>query len=154
MRTLTRITMYVIQSRSHGRDLPHILPPSRRPPLSRGLSLRKYHICDSWVSNIAQAIRAAQIGSLDLMILMETKITDQSYCCNRLGHNVVCLKVIMMVDDDIHTGVGMIIRDRPQVWSIESTRFHGTNVVRCKVFTRKRTPIVISYLLLELLIQG
>ena len=41
----------------------------------------------------------------------------------------------------------MVIRDQPQVWSVEATRFHGTNVVRCEVITEvKQTPVIGAYL--------
>ena len=46
----------------------------------------------------------------------------------------------------------LVIIGRPQVWSTESTHFHGTNVVRCKVFSGgNRTPLVGAYLPLSIL---
>ena len=37
----------------------------------------------------------------------------------------------------------LVVRERPQGWNVEPMRFHGTNMVRCKVFScGKRTPIV------------
>ena len=41
----------------------------------------------------------------------------------------------------------MVSRDQLMVWSLESTRFHGTNVVRCE-FSRgtARAPIILVYL--------
>ena len=38
-----------------------------------------------------QAIQAEQIGGFDLMILTETKVTNQSYCCDRMIYDMVCL---------------------------------------------------------------
>ena len=41
----------------------------------------------------------------------------------------------------------MVVRDQPQDWSLELTRFHGSNVVRYEVVTNgKRTPTVGTYL--------
>ena len=38
-------------------------------------------------------------------------------------------------------------RERPFKWGIESTRYHGQNVVRCKILTGlTRTPLVGAYL--------
>ena len=40
----------------------------------------------------------------------------------------------------LQEGVCLVIQDQPQVQSAEVTRFHGPNVVICKVITnRKRT---------------
>ena len=69
--------IYFTQPIIHGGDLPHTVPPPRQTPIPRGLSLGNYHIRDGWVSGIAQAVPAARIGSFGLMILTETKITDQ-----------------------------------------------------------------------------
>ena len=45
------------------------------------------------------------------------------------------------------TGAGLVIRDRPQGRSLVSMRFHGPNVVSCKVVTHgRRTPIIGAYL--------
>ena len=38
----------------------------------------------------------------------------------------------------------MVIRDQPQVWSVEATRFHGTNVVRCEVITDEKLTLIIG----------
>ena len=47
-----------------------------------------------------------------------------------------------------HTGgVCLVVQYRPQGCSIEAMRFHGTNVVSCKVVTdEKRIPIIGAYL--------
>ena len=90
--------MYVTQPRRHGEDLPHTVPPIRRPLFPQGFFLGNYHIRNVRVSRIAQAIRAAYIGGFDLMVLMDTNITDQYYCCNMIGYNVVYSKEIMVAD--------------------------------------------------------
>ena len=50
-----------------------------------------------------------------------------------------------MADGNVHGGLYMIICNRPQGWSIEETRFHGPNVMGCKVVNIKRTPLIGSY---------
>ena len=75
----------------HGGDYLHMsLPPQRLwPPRTWGLSLGKFKICDGLGFMLAQDIWAARICGFDIMILTETKITDQDYCCNRMGYNGV-----------------------------------------------------------------
>ena len=87
------------------------MPPPRRPPRPQGLSLGNYHIRDGRGLGIAHYIRAAWIGGFDRTILMETKITDQDYCRNRMGCNVVCSKAIIPADGYKQEGVGMTVGD-------------------------------------------
>ena len=88
-RTLTRISMYVTRPRRYSRDRPHMLPPPHRPPHPPLLSLGNYHIRNDRVSGIAQAIWEARIDGFIIMIMTETNITDQEYCLNSMGYNVV-----------------------------------------------------------------
>ena len=55
-----------------------------------------------------------QISGFDLMILTETKISDQTYCCNRLGYDVVCSPMIAKADGGAQGGVGPVVWNRPQ----------------------------------------
>ena len=80
------------------------------------------------------------------MIMMDTNITDQAYLRNSVGYNVVCLQETTTADGGAKGGVSMIIWDRPQGCSIESTCFHRPNVVSCKVNTVKRSPLIEAYL--------
>ena len=75
----------------HGGDRLHSAapPPCRRPPRPQILSIRTFNICDGRGFKLAQAIWEVQIGSFKLMILTETKVTDQAYCHSRLGYDVV-----------------------------------------------------------------
>ena len=123
-----------------------MVPLTFWPPQPQGLSLGNYHIHDGWGSGIAQAIRAARIGGFDLMILTENNITKKAYCCNMTGYYMVCSQEITTGDCDAQGGVGMLVSDQTQVWSIELTCFHGMNVVICEVVTRKCTPIIRAYL--------
>ena len=67
---------------------------------------------DFW---IAQAICAVQISGFDLMVVTETKITYQDYCCNRLGYNVVCFPDTTLAAGSAQGGVGLVVWDQPQV---------------------------------------
>ena len=45
-------------------------------------------------------------------------------------------------------GVDLVVRERPEGWSVELTRFHGKNIVRCEIMSGgQRTPLIGAYLL-------
>ena len=69
------------------------------------------------------------------MILTETNITNQSYCRNRLGYDVICLHAIMVATGGAQGRRRwvLVVRYRSQDWSIALTRFHGPNMVIYKV---------------------
>ena len=80
------------------------------------------------------------------MVLMETKFANHYYCQNRLGYELVCSAAIMPVARGAQGGVGLVIWDQPQGWSIELTRFHGPNPLIFEVFTGgKRNLIIVPY---------
>ena len=54
-----------------------------------GLSIGTLNIRDGRISGLAQVIRLVHISGFGLMILTETKITDQDYCLRSLGYDVV-----------------------------------------------------------------
>ena len=121
----------------------HTAPPPlcRQTSHRRGLSLRTFNTHDGRGFMLVQAIRAVQISGFGLMIMIETKIANQYYCHNRLGYDVVCSLSITTAADGAQGGVGLVVWDQPQGWSIESTRFRGPKLVICKVVTGiKRTP--------------
>ena len=90
-----------------------------------------------------QAIRAVQIGRFNVMVLMYTKINDQDYYRNRLRCNVVCSPEITTTSGGAQGVVLLVVKDRPQIFSVELTRFHKINMVSCEVVSRgKRTPLV------------
>ena len=136
--------MYITQPKMHSRDRLHMVPLSRHLPRPWGLSLGKYHTRNGQGSVIVQAIWAARIGSFDLMILTETKITNKAYCRNRMGYDVVCSKDITTVDGDAQGRVVMIVREQLQGCIIELMQFHGPNMLIFKVVTKKRTLLVQS----------
>ena len=132
--------MYVTHPIGYIREVPHTVPPQLWPPFPRGLSIR-----DGWGSGIAKAIWAARIGGFKIMILTETNINKHSYFCNRMGYDVVFSQAIITVDGDAQGVLGMIVQYQHQGCNIESTCFHGPNVVRCKVVTGKHAPLIGSY---------
>ena len=139
----------ITQLISHGRDWLHTAPtlPLWWPMRPRWLFLRTLNLRDGRGSGLAQAIRAVYIGVFDLMILMETNITSQYYCSNRLGYSVVWLTRIMKMDVSVHGGVGLVVQDQYQGLIIESTRFHGPNVLIWEVINDgKRAAIIGTYL--------
>ena len=118
LRTLTRMPMCVTRPISHGWDRLRTVPLPCQPPRSRRLSLRNHHIRDGHGYGIAHAIWAACIGGFGLMILMKTKITDQYYCCNSMGYDILCSQAIAVVEGNAQGVVGKVIMDRPQGWII------------------------------------
>ena len=82
------------------------------------------------------------------MILTDTKITNRAYCQSRMEHDVVCLLMSMTVADGMQGGVCLVVQDQPQGWSIDVARFHGTNVVSCKVITEVQCNLIIGAYLL------
>ena len=77
------------------------------------------------------------------MLLNETKIRGKIYYHNWLGYDVVCSTAVTTDTGGSHGWVGLVVRELPQGWNVESTRFHGTNVVSCKVVSGdKQTPLV------------
>ena len=100
----------------HGSYLFHTPPPPfrLRPPLPYGLSLRTYNIRNGWGFGLTQAIRVVQIGGFDIIILTDTKITDQAYFRNRLGYNMGWLPEITATAGNAQGGAGLVIQEWPQ----------------------------------------
>ena len=140
--------MYVTRTIIHGGDHLHTAPPplDRQTPRPRGLSLEIFHIRNALGSRLTQAIQVECIGGFDLIIFTETKINDQDYCLNIMVYYVMCLQDITMAAGNVQGGVGLVVRDQPQGWSIESTHFQGMNVVIYEVFTVKFILLIGSYL--------
>ena len=81
------------------------------------------------------------------MILTETKIQTKAYNHNQLGYNVTCLVARISSAGGAQGSVGLVTREQPDEWGIESTRFHGLNVVSCNIVTRHtRTLLISAYL--------
>ena len=105
--------MYFTRPIRHDGEIPHTVPPPPHLRLPRPwvLSLGTYNICDSQIPGLTQAIRAARIGSFNLMILTGTKNTDQAYCRNRMGYDVVCSQAITTAAGDRQGGVVLVFHD-------------------------------------------
>ena len=80
------------QTIRHGGDHLHSdpPPPHRRPLHPQGLYIGTFNIHIGQGFRIMQDIQVVQIGGFDLIVLTETKVTNQDYCHNRLGYNMVC----------------------------------------------------------------
>ena len=81
------------------------------------------------------------------MVLTKTKVDVQSYCHIRLGYYVLCSSSITTDSVRYQWGVVLIFQYRPKGWSVELMRFHGMNVVGCKIIVGgKRKPLIGVYL--------
>ena len=82
---------------------------------------------------MAQAIRAVVRRGFYVILLAETKIQMEQYSHNHLGYSVICLKARQDSAGEAHGGVGLVTREHPYGWGIESTRFHRQNMISCKI---------------------
>ena len=62
------------------------------------------------------------------MLLTKTKIQSEAYSHNHLGYDVACLAAQPSSAGGSQGGVGLVTRERPVGWGIESMRYHGPNV--------------------------
>ena len=72
------------------------------------------------------------LGSYDVMHLTETKITDEVYWKIRIRYDAMCSRATTTTYGGAQGeggGGGLVTRKRPEGWDIESTNFHGPNVV-------------------------
>ena len=77
------------------------------------------------------------------MMLTDMKIPDEAYCQNRLWYNIVCSQTAGTADGVAQGGVSLVGRERPEVWSVESMRFHGPNVMIYEIVSgRQRTLLI------------
>ena len=83
----------------------------------------------------------------DVMVLTETKVQSEDYLHNCLGCDVACSMAHPSSARGSQGGVGMVTRERPVGWDINSTRYHGPNVVSYKIVTGLTlNPLVGLYL--------
>ena len=86
------------------------------------------------------------------MVIAKMKISAASYFRNWIGYDIVCLPARPYSADRAQGGVGLVSWDRLTVWSLESTRFHGPNMVSSEILTgTSRTATIGAYLLLPML---
>jgi hypothetical protein len=124
----------------HGTDpLGKPNPQKARPP---GLNLGTLNIRDGQSSGLAMAIREFQQGNYDIVVATETKISNNIYSKHTLGYEVICSTALPN-----QGGVALITRAQPDRWHIESTRFHGPNVLSCLIISGdKKMPLIGAYL--------
>ena len=70
-----------------------------------------------------------------MILLMETKIQSKAYYHNRLEYNVHYPKARPSGAWVSQDGVGLVTRERPDWWGVESTRFRGPNLVSFEIVT-------------------
>ena len=88
-----------------------------------------------------------QIVNYNLMLLTEMNILGAVYCHNRLGYNIVCSYSVVTADIGSQGGVGVVMREQPEGWIIESMRFHYQNLVSCKIVSSaQENPLIRLYL--------
>ena len=81
------------------------------------------------------------------MLLIDTNITSNVYCHNHMGYDMVFYPAFTISTDGAQGEVGLVVREWLHGWSVESTRFHGPNVVSCEVISGgKQNPLVRAYL--------
>lgn len=93
-------------------------------------------------AGLIAAVRALQKANIDLAILTETKISNEIYTKQCLGYDIACSTA-----DGNSGGVALISKTNPRGWHLESTQFHGPNVLSTIYVTgKKRIPIIGAYL--------
>ena len=121
-------------------------PLRHRPLCPTRLAIGTLNIRDVKGFGLVQATRSVERGGLDVMLLTEAKIHTELYSHNHLGYNVTCSKAHSYSNGVAWGGVGLVTREWPDGWGIESTRFHGPNVVSCEIVTGPtQTPLVGAY---------
>ena len=130
---LTRMPFIFYRPIPYGADRLPTAPllPRRRPPRPPRIAIRTLNIQDGRGFGMAQAIQAVDRGSFDMMLLTKTKISTTVYCQNRLGYEVNCSSAHPSSAGVYQGGVIIVTRERPVGWGIESTRYHGPNMVIC-----------------------
>ena len=122
-------------------------PPRRRTQRPPRIAIGNLNIWDNQGFGLAQAIRAVERGGFDVMLTTKTKIQSEAYSHNILDYNVTSLVARLSSAGVAQGSVGVVTRERPVGWGIESTRHHGPNVVICDIVTGlTRTPLVSAYL--------
>ena len=85
------------------------------------------------------------------MLLVETKIQTEVYSHNQLGYNVTFLE---SCPSSARGAQGDVYGDKGTAWQVrvESTSFHGPNMVSYKIVTGHTcTPLVVAYLPLSVI---
>ena len=143
------MTISFTQSIRHGANRIHLATQVTRcrPPLPPRLAIRTLNVCNRRVFGIAQAVQAFEVGSFDLIILIETKISTTAYCRNRLGYEIFYSTVRTATSGEAHGGVVLVLQYQTTVWSLKLMQFNTPNVAICEVINgTSRTPFIGTYL--------
>ena len=149
-----RVSHTFYWSTPHGAGLlltaspPLPLHPSHPP----GIAISTLNIRDGRGFSMAQAIWKVDHRVFDVMLLTKMNISTTAYCWIRIGYNMTFLAARPSRTRGFQGSVGMVTREWPVRWGIESMCSHGPNVVSCKIVTGlTRTPLSEAYLPLSML---
>ena len=96
---------------------------------------------------LAQAIQVVECGVFDVMLPTKTEIKSEAYSHNFLGYDETFSTERPSSAGGAQGVIGVLTRERPVGWGIESTHYHRPDVVICNIVTiLTRTPLVRVYL--------
>ena len=81
-------------------------------------------------------------GGVELILLIETNIQAEAYSLNRLVSGVTGSVARPYSARAAQGEVGLVTREIPDRWGIESMLFHGPNVVSCDIVTGHTRTLV------------
>jgi exonuclease III len=131
----------------HGEDLLHRTggqqPKPSRPP---GLNICTYNIQDGHgngeSTGLTTAVFALEKAGVDIAILTETKLVDNTYSKDCHGYDIECTPAVSR-----HQGGIALVSRRTDSWCLEATRHHGHNVLSTVVVCGDhRIPLIGAYL--------
>ena len=86
-------------------------------------------------------------GGFYVMLLTKTKINLEAYFQNCLRYDVTCLAARLSSAGGVQGDVGLVKKNMPLRWGVESTLYHGPNMVSCDIITGlTRTPLIGEYI--------
>ena len=86
-------------------------------------------------------------GVFDVMLLTKTKIQSEAYSHNRLGYGMTCSTACPSSSGRAQGDIGLVMREWPVGWGVESRHYHGPNMASCEIVTGIiQTPLVGAYL--------
>ena len=90
-----------------------LVPQRRWAPLPMEINLGTYNIWDGQAFGLPKVVWVVQKGNYNIMLLMDKKIHDGVYCCNRLGYDVSCSMSKETDGDRENFRVGIVSRESP-----------------------------------------
>ena len=91
------------------------MPPRHKTPWPQGLNPGMYNILYVQGFGLSQAIWEVQISNYDMMIMTETKISNDVHCHNRIVYDVVCSPEVATAVGGAKDEVVMVVYDRPKL---------------------------------------